>query len=200
MKIPESIPLDREGQYCVVCFKGPVERVMKDNLTFYKCESCGKTEARCLVIDNAVTWWVDADRTYWHESVAIIVVNKEKKILCMLRQLFPFAYTMPAGHVDKDEKPEHAARRELEEETGIVANGGLQHLGTFDIRGDSCRRGCDDHKWHLYKYHVSDDAEVTLSDEASEAHWYSFDELEALKPVTYGLTVIIKKFGKSLAK
>ena len=35
----------------------------------------------------------------------------------------------PAGIVDKDEKPEDAAKRELEEETGIVANS-IEHLIT----------------------------------------------------------------------
>lgn len=199
MKISDTIPLDREGQYCIVCFKGPVERVKKDDLTFYKCHSCGKTEERSLVIDNAVTWWVDEDRTYWHESVGVVVVNTERKILCMLRQIFPFAYTIPAGHLDKGEEPEHAARRELEEETGIIAEGPLRHLGDFDIRGDSCRRGCDDHKWHLYRYHLTDDTKVTLSDEASEAHWFSFDELKTLNPVTYPLSVIVQRFGATLA-
>ena len=201
MKIPETIPLDTEGQYCVICFKGPITRIKKDNLTFYTCDSCGREEERSLVIDNAVTWWVDNDRTYWHESIGVVVVNKDKKIFCMLRQVFPFAYTIPAGHLDKGEEPERAACRELEEETGIRAEGTLKHLGDFDIRGDSCRRGSDDHRWHLYKYYLRnlpDEVGITLSDEASEGHWLSLEEIKKLDAITYPLSVIKDKFGASL--
>jgi 8-oxo-dGTP pyrophosphatase MutT (NUDIX family) len=198
MKIPESIPLDREGQYCIACFKGPIERVHKDNLTFYQCDACGKLSERSIMIDDKIIWWVDAGGTYWHESVGVVVVNKERKILCMLRQIFPFAYTIPAGHLDKGENPMQAAARELVEETGVTVQGPLEHLGDFDIPGDSCWRGCDDHKWHLYRYLLKGEAKIILDDEASEAHWLSIEEIKALDAVTYPLKVIIEKFGLSL--
>lgn len=187
-----------EGQYCISCFKGPVERILNDGRTSYICRSCGRTEDRSLVIDNGITWWMTADRTYWHESVGVVVVNKENKILCMLRQIFPFASALPAGHLDMDEEPEHAARRELEEETGIVAKGALEHLGDFDIPGDACRRGSDDHVWHLYRYRLPDDVKIALSDEASGAEWFTLSELQSLDNATYPLSVIIRKFNRSL--
>ncbi|MEK7539305.1 MAG: NUDIX domain-containing protein [Patescibacteria group bacterium] len=70
-------------------------------------------------MDNKIEWWVDERGNYWHESVGIIAVNKNNKMFCMLRKIFPFSYTLPAGHLDKGEKPKKSAVRELEEETGI---------------------------------------------------------------------------------
>lgn len=198
MRIPESIPLDTEGQYCISCFKGPVERMVNDGRMSYICKSCGKLEDRSLVIDNGVTWWVTENRTYWHESVGVVVVNKENKILCIMRQIFPFAYALPAGHLDKDEKPEHAARRELKEETSIVVEGTLEHLGDFDIPGDSCRRGSDDHIWHLYRYRLPNDSKIVLSDEASRAEWFTLSELQNLDNATYPLLVIVQMYNRAL--
>jgi len=198
MQIPKMIPLNIEGQYCIYCFSGPVERTYHNNLTFYKCHSCHKVSERSLVIDNAIIWWIDKHQTYWHESVGVIVVNEVNKILCTLRQIFPFAYTIPAGHLDKGEKPKKAALRELEEETGIKVERGLETIGKFSIPGDSCRRGSDHHKWHLYRLKVSKTNYIKLSDEASNTHWYTLDELKKMDNLTFALTFIVNKFGQTL--
>ncbi len=198
MQIPKNILLDKEGQYCVNCFSGPIERKHVNNLTFYECLACHKISERSLVIDNNIVWWFDERGNYWHESVGVIVVNTHNKILCMLRQIYPFAYTIPAGHLDKGEKPKNAAVRELEEETGIKAGRRLKKIGKFDMTGDSCRRGSDHHKWNLYWLKVIDIKSVKLSDEASDTRWYSLVELKRKDNLTFALAFIIKKFGHSL--
>ncbi len=49
----------------------------------------------------------------------MFVRNPEGKFLFFERTIFPFAFTVPAGHVDAGEEPDIAALRELEEEVGL---------------------------------------------------------------------------------
>ena len=198
MKIPRGIPLDKEGQYCIQCFSGPVKRVFKENLTYYHCSACGKTSERSLVIDNKIVWRIDEQRTYWHESIGVVIVNEKNKILCLMRQIYPFAYSIPAGHLDVGEKPDTAVKRELMEETGISKVENFELVKEFDIPGDSCRRGSDDHHWHLYRGRVSGAVEILLADEASSASWFSMEELGKLKNITHPLKYIVETFGDSL--
>lgn len=200
MNIPESVPLNVEGQYCITCSSASVTKVTQDDKIYYRCEKCGVLNERSLVIDNKIVWWVDDNRRYWHESVGIIVVNEEKKILCLMRRIFPFALAIPAGHLDSGEQSEFAAHRELQEEVNLNPKITLEHLGDFDIVGDSCSRGSDDHRWHLYRYRLtSEAADIMLNDEATEVYWLSISEIcNSTKLVTYPLKYIVEKFGEKL--
>ncbi|HLC99352.1 MAG TPA: NUDIX hydrolase [Patescibacteria group bacterium] len=175
-----------------------MEKIYQNNLTYYKCRACHQVSERSLVIDNKIIWRVDDQKNYWHESVGIVVVDKDNKILCMLRKIFPFSYSIPAGHLDKGEGPENAALRELKEETGIKTDHKLELLGEFNLLKDSCRRGSDHHQWHLYKLKVINQDTVKLSDESSTVGWYDLDELKKMDNLTYPLAFIINKFGRSL--
>ena len=71
----------------------------------------------------------NAERDYvhkndlWHREVAVWVMNEKNEILLQKRSAnkkqYPNKYAVCAGHIDVGEKPEMAAIRELEEETGI---------------------------------------------------------------------------------
>lgn len=189
-----------EGQYCITCSAASVHKIIKDDKVYYVCKKCGALNERSLVVDNKIVWWVDDDRRYWHESVGVIVVNREKKILCIMRRIFPFALAIPAGHLDTGERPEFAASRELQEEVNLHPKTTLKHLGDFDISGDSCRRGSDDHRWHLYRYRLPNETvDTALNDEAAEAYWLSLSEIRnSTKSVAYPLKYIVEKFGERL--
>ncbi len=75
-------------------------------------------------------------KMYWvskPDTVAVLPINKDGSII-LERQFRPAVgkriYELPAGHIDKGERPLHAARRELEEETGLRASR-LQLLTTI---------------------------------------------------------------------
>ncbi len=194
MQIPPQISLDQEGQYCLTCLSGPVQRIFRDEKTYYECQACHQVNERSLVIDNTVAWWVDEQRTYWHESVGVLVMNERDEILCILRQIFPFAYALPAGHLDKGEEPKVAAARELHEEIGLAIDTPLEHVGDFDVPGDSCRRGSDHHRWHLYKAKISSKNKFQLSDEASTSRWFSLEDLHQEKKLVFPLKYIVDNF------
>ena len=67
-------------------------------------------------------------RMYWvskPDTVAVLPIHKDGSII--IERQFRAAvgkhiYELPAGHIDKGERPLHAAKRELEEETGLHAS------------------------------------------------------------------------------
>jgi len=55
------------------------------------------------------------------QGVRVIVVD-ERRVLLVSHWYAPWAWTLPGGGVNKNEKPEDAAMREVEEETGLKVN------------------------------------------------------------------------------
>jgi len=199
MRIPENILLNKEGQFCIECFSNDVKRVFEAGLTYYHCNSCGKTLERCLVIDNSITWWVDKlTKEYWHESVGIFIFNSENKALFFKRTIYPFALTIPAGHLDAREEPKIAINREVLEEVGIeIVSENITLFSEEDVIGDKCRRGADNHKWHLYTTRIKNSVTPKVNDEGVEPVWLSL--VEALhKETTYPVKYFIEKYGNRL--
>lgn len=194
MKIPNHISLDKNGQYCLSCFNETVERFFENDKTYYKCSSCNEIRSRSLVIDDKITQWIDDEGIYWHESVGVIIQDDDGRIFCILRKIYPFAYALPAGHLDHGEDPKRAAKREVEEEIGVPL-ADLKLLGRFHIYKDKCRRGCDDHMWSLFTSRKPKEFDPILSDEASEWAWLSKEELLNIDDVVYPLKYIVENFG-----
>ncbi len=200
MHIPQSQEL-HEGAHCTSCFRrGVTWNNNSEGRRVYVCAGCGVQSERAVIIDAMTTWWLDDERTLWHESVGVVVVNSDKKILTLFRDIYPLAYAFPAGHLEKGEDPRRAAERELFEETGIQADehGRFEHIADFPIELDSCRRGSDHHMWHLYRYVIPSQPNVVLSEESSSAQWYTCAEIQQLTPLTHPLKVIIDRFGETL--
>ncbi len=199
MQIPINISLKQEGQYCIHCFSQKVERIYRNELTYYHCQSCGKTAERSLVIDNGIVWWIDKQTNeYWHESVGVFVFNSENKALFFERTIYPFAFTIPAGHLDTGEIAEMAVKRELMEETGIKSDN-VKFFSEEDVIGDKCRRGSDNHRWHLYVTKIKNTASIKINDEGIKPVWLTLNEAlkkELVFPVRY----FIEKYGERLSK
>lgn len=202
MKIPKIINLKKEGQYCISCFAPTVKRIFKAGKTFYACSTCRKVNSRSLVIDNKIVWWVDEKNNYWHESVGAVVFNNESKILCLMRKIYPFAYTLPAGHLDAGENSISAVKRELLEETGLkIPSKKFELIAEFDLARESCRRGSDHHRWHLFKTALPSNISIDkVNDEANSYSWLSVGQLLKKRNVVFPLRYILKTYGKGLTK
>jgi len=166
--------------------------------TVWSCHTCGQEEYRILTIDPKSIWHVDSlTREMLHESVGVFVSNIEDKILLFKRTVFPFAYTIPAGHLDVDETPLQAIQRELLEETTLHAKK-IELITEELIEGDSCSRGADIHFWHLYKSHEDQSQEVTITqDEGVQPVWLTLKEAQSVQ-LTYPVRFFIEKFGDIL--
>lgn len=200
-KLTFSLPHDdKVHQYCLSCGSQDVHRVFRNQRTYCYCNTCRKELARALVIDPEIVWWKD-ERTleYWHESVGVFLHTAAGRILLFERTIFPFALTIPAGHLDRAENPDHAVLRELHEEIGIDPT--LLKIRLFsneDVIGDSCRRGADSHRWHLYTSLVDNEFdEIRLNDEGKKPVWLTIDKAMNLS-LTFATRYFLEKYGSKL--
>jgi len=198
MKINFPLPNDNEfHQYCPTCHSENINRIFEGEKTFYFCDDCKNKSPRLIVIDPKTVWWVDEKtKEYWHESVGVFVFNENDEALFFERTIYPFAFAIPAGHLDTGEDAETAARRELQEEAGIeVADTKL--FSEEDVIGDECRRGADNHKWHLYTAKVENVGEIKINDEGIKPVWLSLEEA-LQKELVYPVKYFIEKYGDKL--
>jgi isopentenyl-diphosphate Delta-isomerase len=91
----------------------------------------------------------------WHRIVAILIFNSKGQMYIQKRS--PQADSSPnmwdhsaAGHVDSNETPEEAAKRELLEELGIRANN-LLLVSTYKTQRNEGKRIFNRY-WYIYKY------------------------------------------------
>lgn len=68
---------------------------------------------------------------------SIVLVDARGWVLLQERDEFPVIdpekWGFVGGHLDEGEDPEAGAYRELEEETGLALDGGLAHVGAFEV-------------------------------------------------------------------
>lgn len=185
-------------QYCFNCQAEKVSRVYEEGKTFYFCSTCKQKQERSIVIDPAIKWWVDKTGEYWHESSGVFIRNQEGKFLFFERTVFPFALTVPSGHVDSGEDAESAAFREVKEEIGLSIDK-LVKISSEDIIGDSCRRGSDAHKWHAYLCIMKKNVEIKVLEEGKKPVWLSLEDA-LKKDLIYPVRQVISKSNGNLAK
>lgn len=65
-------------------------------------------------------------------AAAMLAITKDNKVLLVKQHRFPHGYVLeiPAGTLDKDERPKTCAMRELQEETGYKAKK-MEHFLTY---------------------------------------------------------------------
>ncbi|HYG83512.1 MAG TPA: NUDIX hydrolase [Verrucomicrobiae bacterium] len=125
------------------------------------------------------------------------MANEQGEFLFFDRVKHPFGLTVPAGHVDFNEKPLQAGVRELREETSIVASS-LRPCVIDNIWGDECRRGADVHRWHIFATRLP--AGQTVKVDASEGAAPVWMTLAAARqaPLTPALRHIVRHHSHAL--
>lgn len=106
-------------------------------------------------------------------GVRVLVFNESQKVL-LVRHTYLKGWYLPGGGVDAGETLEEAARRELKEEAGILANGSLCLHGMYLNKGTTNRD-------HIAFYSVdeweADPAWKRPSAEIAERGFFALDAL-----------------------
>ncbi|KUL25794.1 NUDIX domain-containing protein [Actinoplanes awajinensis] len=191
---PALIDEKCERTTCIDCGS---ENLTRDAAGLYVCGACGAHRPRAVIITPDIRWWLAADGEYWHQTAGIFVRNDAGEYLLFRRTRFPFGLTIPAGHVEVDEDPAHAARRELLEETSLDARA-LHHLGDVDIPGDSCRRGADAHRWNCFVTEAGGTQDVVLNQEGISPVWRSLPEMRAATELTLATSFLVNLYDADL--
>ena len=139
-------------------------------------------------------------------TVEVILVNGRGEILIQQRAAScvddPLYWDAAVGgHVDFGESPEHAARRELREETGLdIAN--LKHIGELLITTHRKPWGELKTYTHVYAARVSGEAEkihekLLQKSEVATAKWVSRAEFDELKPLEFYVLPALEFLAKT---
>ena len=119
------------------------------------------------------------------------VIYTDTEVLLIKREGEPYAgrWALPGGFVEPGESVADAAKRELQEETGLVVNN-VQPVGEFKTPGRDPRM---ENTWsYAFKLHLKDRGKVHAGDDASAASWVRFEKLSEL-PLAFDHGAILAK-------
>lgn len=113
-----------------------------------------------------------------HTSVGVILKNSTGRILLIDRKIFPLFFASPAGHLKDGENPEIGAKREVEEEVGLVISN-LKLALNERFENPCCREDGNWHEWWVYE--ADYEGELKPSErETKKVGWCNIAEIEKL--------------------
>ena len=134
------------------------------------------------------------------DTVAMIILNKDKKILMCEHSWIDNAYQFPQGGIENDESEEDAVFRELYEEIGTKSikiikkmDEKIKYILPYDLRRKYGKDGQTQRYFLLYFF--GDDSEIRFDNqqkpEFKSFKWVDFDE--PVKKVIYFKKLAYKK-------
>lgn len=116
------------------------------------------------------------------------------KILVPLRSsavLQPNTWGVWGGAIDSDEDPKIAAKREVEEEAGYRGDAEMIPLAVFKS---------NNFKYYNFLAIVETEFRPRINWETRNYRWVTFDELQELEPLHFGLKYLLDNSGQKIIK
>ena len=137
--------------FCPACGTQLIDRELEHEGMVPFCPSCGEYRFPMYNI-----------------AVSMIIINESNGKTLLVKQYGKDYYRLVAGYVNRTETLEHAAIRELKEETGMT--GVRLRFNRTRFFEPSNTLMCN------FTVFVKDDSELSLNDEIDSCAWFSFDE------------------------
>lgn len=150
---------------------------MKENRKY--CSNCGSKTINKIIDERQRDYCENCKKVFYDNPlpvVSVIVQNKNREILLVLRDRDPYAgkWCLPSGFVELNESVEKAVIRELKEETGLSGKV-LRLVDTFssynDVYGDLI--------WVTFEVKKIS-GKIIPEDDARDAKFFSIDTLPKL--------------------
>lgn len=104
----------------------------------------------------------------YNVAVSMIVINKKNEKILLIKQYGRDFFILVAGYVNRGEQLEHAALRELKEETGMTAAKVRFNRTKFFEPSNTLM--CN------FTVFVEDDSELSPNKEIDSFEWFSFED------------------------
>ena len=139
------------GKYCHECGTKLVPKELENEGTIPFCPKCGQYRF-----------------PMYNVAVSMIVVNEQNGKILLIEQYGRQGYILVAGYVNRGEQLEHAAAREIKEETGLTVSRVRFNRTEFFERSDTLM--CN------FTAFVPDDSELSPNEEIDSYAWFTPDE------------------------
>ena len=136
--------------YCPICGEKLTNREIGDEGSIPFCEKCGRP------------WF-----TFSYPCVLCLVIDNDENIALIKQSYVSDHYVCVAGYVKEKETIEQAARREVEEETGLCVHSVKYIKSYYYPKRDNLMHG------FICRVKTSD---FTLSCEVDRAQWFPLEE------------------------
>lgn len=123
----------------------------------------------------------------------VIIHDADRGVVLVKRANVPLGYALPGGFIDEGEQAEHAARREMLEETGLD----VELLGLLGVYSHPDRDPRHHTLTTVFVGRARDLSALRAGDDAAEAAFHSLDALPS--PIVFDHLKILADFREHLA-
>jgi len=126
------------------------------------------------------------------QNSAGVILKRGNKILLIDRAFFPLGWACPAGHIREGEMPEAGMRRELKEETGLIAVKPKLVLVKKRVK-NKCVKGSAYHDWYVFEAKTRGKIKRSKN-ETKDIGWFSPSEIKKMKlePIWHKWLTLLK--------